>query len=76
MSLTICEYRGYQISLLSSDSGHSALVHKSGVVLGFVRSSRKEGLRIALNKALAMIGTMQRDEHAAGLTSRTRALGQ
>ena len=55
MPLTICEYRGHRISLLSSDAGHSALVHKSGAVLGFARSSRNEGLRGALVKALDMI---------------------
>jgi hypothetical protein len=55
MPLTICEYRGYRMSLLSSDAGHSALVHKSGVVLGFARSSRKEGLAVAFRKACAMI---------------------
>jgi hypothetical protein len=55
MPLTICEYRGHRISLLTSDAGCTALVHKSGVVLGFARATRKEGLRVAFVKALDMI---------------------
>ena len=62
MPLTICEYRGYRMSLYSSDAWHSALVHKSGVVLGFARSTRKEGLRVALAKACAMIDKAHRED--------------
>jgi hypothetical protein len=66
MPLTICEYRGYRMSLLSSDAGHSALVHKSGVVLGFARSSRKEGLAVAFRKACAMIDKAHRENTGQG----------
>ena len=55
MALSITDYRGYRISLLSSDAGHSALVHKSGVILGFAQSSRKEGLKVAFRKALNVV---------------------
>ena len=55
MPLTITDYRGYRISLLSSDAGHSALIHKSGHILGFARSSRKEGPKVAFRKALGMV---------------------
>jgi hypothetical protein len=55
MALSITDYRGYRISLLSSDTGHSALVHKSGLILGFARSSRKEGVKMAFRKALTMV---------------------
>src|SRR5919202_732908 len=55
MPLTICEYRGHRISLLTSDAGCTALVHKSGAVLGFARATRKEGLRVAFVKALCQL---------------------
>ena len=55
MALSITDYRGYRISLLSSDAGHSALVHKSSVILGFARSSRKEGVKVAFRKALNVV---------------------
>ena len=70
MALTITDYRGYRISLLSSEAGHSALVHKSGVILGFVRSSRKEGLKVAFRKALAMV-----DEQPQESKSRSASAG-
>jgi hypothetical protein len=55
MALSITDYRGYRISLLSSDAGHSALIHKSGLILGFARSSRKEGVKVAFRKALNVV---------------------
>lgn len=70
MALTITHYRGYRISLLSSEAGHSALVYKSGVILGFARASRKEGLKVALRKALVMI-----DEQPQASKSRSVSAG-
>ena len=61
MTLTMCEYRGYRMSLYSSDAGHSVLVHASGVVLGFARSSPDEGLRVAFKKACAMVDAAHRE---------------
>ena len=61
MTLTMCEYRGYLMSLCSSDAGHSVLVHASGVVLGFARSSPDEGLRVAFKKACAVVDAAHRE---------------
>ncbi len=70
MPLTIIDYRGYRVSLYSSDAGHSALVHKAGVILGFARSSRKEGLGVAFQKVRAMV-----DEALPASSSRNASAG-
>ena len=69
MTLTITDYRGHRISLLSSEVGHSALVHKSGVILGFVRSSRKEGLTVAFRKALAMVDEQPQESQSRNVSA-------
>ena len=75
MPLTTCEYRGYRMSLYSSDAGHSVLVHKSGVILAFARSSRKEGLRVAFEKARAMIDKAYRENAPQDAPARSRQRG-
>jgi hypothetical protein len=60
MQFTVCEYRGYRMSLYSSDEGHTVLVHADGIVFGFARSSREEGLRVAFKKACAMVDEAHR----------------
>ena len=66
MPLTICEYRGYRMSLYSSDAGHSALIHRSGVILAFARSSREEGFRVAFEKARAIVDKAHRESPDQG----------
>ena len=75
MPLTICEYRGHRISLLTSDAGCTALVHKSGAILAFARSSRKEGLRVAFEKARAMIDKAYRENAPQDALARSRQRG-
>jgi hypothetical protein len=72
MALSITDYRGYRISLLSSDAGHSALVHKSGLILGFARSSRKEGVKVAFRKALNVVDEAFREGVSQQTTGRLR----
>ena len=72
MSLSITDYRGYRISLLSSDAGHSALIHKTGLILGFARSSPKEGPKVAFRKALTMVDEAFREGVPPQATGRLR----
>ena len=72
MALSITDYRGYRISLLSSERGHSALVHKSGLILGFARSSRKEGVKVAFRKALNVVDEAFREGVSQQATGRLR----